>query len=126
MKKLLKYILLGILALVLYDSGKDDSPCKENFLHGEFPIENIIEEDTYLSSPQNDICLPRQISTLTVPRAQANGRHDNSNRQNQDFVKSCKVSSSKLNPLFQDNTLILYSSLTDPSHILVRLCRLII
>ena len=126
MKNLLKYILLCILALAFYDGDKDDSSSGESNLISELRIEHIIEEETFLSSPRTDICPPRQVSTLSVPRVQTSSRHDSSNRHNSEFVKFGKSISSGYNYISHNTTLIQYSPFIDPGHKLIRLCRFII
>ena len=126
MKNALKYILISILALAFYSSAKDGSSFAEyNFL-SELQVENTLEQDTYVSSPQTDICPPRQVSTLSVPRAQSSSRHDSSSRQNAEFVRFCKTISTGCHYITQNKTLIQYSPLMDPGHKLVSLCRFII
>ena len=126
MKNLLKYILLCILALAFYDSDKDDSSSGESNLISELQIEHIIEEETFLSSPRTDICLPRQVSTLSVPRVQTSSRHDSSNRHNSGSVIFSRTILSGCNYIAQNRTLTQYSPFADPGHILVSLCKLII
>lgn len=126
MKNLLKYILISILALVFYDSAKDDSSSREYDLISELQMEHSLEQETFVSSPRTDICLPRQVSTLSVPRAQTSSRHDSSNRNNSEFVKFSKTISSGCNYIAQNKYLIQYSSSMDPGHKLVSLCRFII
>lgn len=126
MKNLLKYILLSILALALYDSVKDDSSSREYNLISELQVEHILKQETFVSSPQTDICPPRQVSTLSVPRVQTSSRQDSSNRSNSDFVKFGKTISSGYNYIAQNKTLIQRSPSMDPDYKLVSLCRFII
>ena len=126
MKKLLKYILISILALVFYDDAKDDSSYREYNLISELHIEHFLEQETFVSSPRTDICPPRQVSTLSVPRVQSSSRHDSSNRHNSEFVKFGKSISSGYNYISHNTTLIQYSPFIDPGHKLIRLCRFII
>ena len=126
MKKLLKYILLSILALIFYDGAKNDSSYRQYNLISELQIEHILDQETFVSSPRTDICPPRQVSTLNVPRVQSSSRHDSSNRHNQEFIKLGKTISSGCNYIAHNKTLIQYSRSMDPGHKLVSLCRFII
>ena len=126
MKNWLKYILISILGLVFYDGAKDDSSSGEYNLISELQIEQILEQETFVSSPRTDICPPRQVSTLSVPRVQTSSRHDSSNRNNSEFVKFGKTISSGFNYICQNKTLIQHSPSMDPGHKLVSLCRFII
>ena len=126
MKNCLKYILLSILALAFYNGAKGDLSYGEYDFFSEFQMEHVLEPDTYVSAPQNDICPPRQVSTLSVPRVQTGSRHDSSSRQNSDLVKSSKTISSGYNYITRNKILIQYSPLMDPGHRLDRFCRFII
>ena len=80
-----------------------------------------------ITSPKTDICIPRQVSTVTVPRLQSNSnRHETSHRQNHEVVKSGKTINSILKYVVQKKSLIIHSSLMEPANKLVSLCRLII
>ena len=126
MKNLLKYILLSILAFAFHDSAKDVFSSEEYNLLSGLQIEHILEQETFVSSPQTDICLPRQASTLNVPRTQTSSRHDSSNRHNLEFIKFAKTITSGCNYFAQNKTLIQHSPFMDPGHKLVSLCRFII
>lgn len=127
MKKLLKYIILSILALVLYDSAKDDSSYREYEVLSDFQVEHFLEDNTILSSPHTDFCLPRQSSTLNAPRVQNNGRkQDSSSRQNFEFIKSVKTIYSGLKYIVWNKSSDHYFTILEPGHKLVSLCRFII
>lgn len=126
MKNWLKYILISILGLVFYDGAKDDSSYREYNLISELQIEQILEQETFVSSPRTDICPPRQVSTLSAPRVQSSSRHDSSSRNSSEFVKFGKSISAGFNYIAQNKTLIQYSPSMDPGHKLVSLCRFII
>ena len=126
MKNWLKYILISILGLALYSSVEDDSSSREYNLISELQVEHILEQETFVSSPRTDICPPRQVSTMSVPRVQTSNRNDSPNRHNSEFVKFGKTISSGGNYIAQNKTLIQYSTSMDPGHKLVSLCRFII
>lgn len=126
MKKMLKYILLSVLAFAFYGSVKDDFSSGDDNLISGFLVEHILEQETFVSSPRTDICLPRQVSSLSVPRVQTSSRPESSNRHNQEFVKFSKSISAGCNYTARNKTLIQYSTFMAPGHKLVSLCRLII
>ena len=125
MKKLLKYILFSMIALAFYNGARADSYCDDISLAD---IQNEITAiDCFVSSPQTDICIPRQVSTFTSVRLQTSGRRpDNFQRQNFECVKSGKVINALIRYFVQRNTILTHSSLVEPSHTLIRLCRFII
>lgn len=129
MKNWLKYILLSILALVMYDSAKADSSSTEYDHFSDIPAEYIqfLEQDSFQASPRTIICPPRQVSSVGVPRVQNSGRrNDNSGRQNFEFIKAGRVTASGMNCISRNNSQIQYFSDMESGHILVRLCRFII
>ena len=126
MKNLLKYILITILGLALYSSSKEDSSSREYEIHNILQAENLLEQEAFVSSARTDICPPRPVSTLSVPRVQHSSRHDSSNRHNSEFAKFGKTISSGHNYIAHNTTLIQHSPFIDPGHKLTRLCRFII
>ena len=126
MKNLLKYILISILALLFYDGGKDELSSSQPEYLSELQVENVLEHDSFQSSPRTAVCPPRQVSSLSVPRVQASSRYDTSGRYNTEFVKFGKTISSGANYIAQNKILIQYSPSMDPGHKLVSLCRFII
>lgn len=126
MKNLLKYILISILALLFYDGGKDELSSRQREYISELQIETLQDLDSFQSSQRSDVCPPRQVSTLSVPRVQTRSRHDSSNRYNSEFVKFGRIVSSGCNYIAQNKALIQYSPSMDPGLKLVSLCRLII
>lgn len=125
MKKLLKYIFISILALAFFSSVKD-YPSSGGSVLSEIKAELVLEQDTFVSSSRTGFCPPRQTSTLSIPRVQNSSRHESSNRQNSEFVKSGKTITSGVNYIARNKTLIQYSPHVDPGHKLVSLCRFII
>ena len=125
MKKLLKYILFSIVALAFYNGASADSYCDDISLAD---IQNEITAiDCFVSSPQTDICIPRQVPTFTSVRLQTSSRRpDNFQRQNFECVKAGKVINAGIRYFVQRNTILTHSSLVEPSHTLITLCRFII
>ena len=130
MKRWLKYILFSIIALAFYNSASGLPFDKDS----EYEVQNInyilseyIVHNTSISSQDTDFCPPRPVSTFSAPRLQSNGRrHDNSARQNFEFVKSGKTINSGIAYIVQEQSIFSHSTLIETSRRLVCLCRLII
>ena len=125
MKKLLKYILFCIVALAFYNGARTGSYTEDISLAD---IQNEITTiDCFVSSPQTDICIPRQVSIFTSVRLQTSSRRpDNFQPQNFDCVKSGKIVNAGIRYFVQRKSILAHSTLVEPSHTLIRLCRFII
>ena len=127
MKKLLKYLLLTLVTLAFHMGAKADLFAHEDIQEYECASVYTASLNVSITSPKTDICIPRQVSTVTVPRLQSNSnRHETSHRQNHEVVKSGKTINSILRYVVQKKSLIIHSSLMEPANKLVSLCRLII
>ena len=127
MKKLLKYLLLSLVALAFHIGAKADLFAREDVQEYDCASAYTTSLNVSITSPKTDICIPRQISTVTVPRLQSNSnRHETSHRQNYEVVKSGKTINSILRYVVQKKSLIIHSSLMEPANKLDSLCRLII
>ena len=127
MKKLLKYLLLSIVALAFHIGAKADLFAPEDIQEYDHASAYTTSLNVSITSPKTDICIPRQVSTVTVPRLQSNSnRHESSHRQNHEVVKSGKTINSILRYVVQKKSLIIHSTLMEPANKLVSLCRLII
>ena len=127
MKKLLKYLLLSMVALVFHMSAGDAFSIHEDINSCPAARECSAALNISISSPTADICIPRQVSTVSVPRLQSNSsRHETSHRQNFEVVKSGKTINSSLCYVVQKRSLIIHSSHMEPANKLVRLCKFII
>ena len=127
MKSLLKYLLLSIVALAFHLGAKADLFAQEDVQEYDYASAYTTSLDVSITSPKTDICIPRQVSTVTVPRLQSNSnRHETSHRQNHEVVKSGKTINSILRYVVQKKSLITHSTLMEPANKLVSLCRLII
>ena len=127
MKNLLKYLLLSLVAMAFYMGDKSDMFAHENVQEYDYASAYTTSLNVSITSPETDICIPRQVSTVTVPRLQSNSnRHETSHRQNHEVVKSGKTINSCLRYFVQKKSLIIHSSLMEPANKLVSLCRLII
>ena len=127
MKNLLKYLLLSLVALALHMGAKADSSALEDVIDCKQASGYTTSLNVCITTPKADICIPRQVSTVTVPRLQSNSnRHETGHRQNYEVVKSGKTINSCLRYCVQKKSLIIHSSLMEPANKLVSLCRLII
>lgn len=127
MKRFLKYLIFSILAVALYKvSGESgvSSSVPEPFSGSS--IESV-ELTTFLSEPQNDFCLPRQITYSSPARLKSGSRRtENVLRQNVQFVKSGSVVNPSVRLLVQHYSTTSFSSLSDPSARLVRMRKFVI
>ena len=127
MKILLKYLLLSIAALAFHMGAKADLFAHEDVQHYDCSSAYTTSLNVSITTPKTDICIPRQVSTVTIPRLQSNSnRHETSHRQKHEVVKSGKTINSILRYVVQKKSLIIHSSLMEPANKLVSLCRLII
>ena len=127
MKNLLKYLLLSIVALAFHLGAKGDLFAHEEVQDYDYASTYTTSLNVSITTPKTDICIPRQVSTVTVPRLQSNSnRHETGHRQNYEVVKSGKTINSCLRYCVQKKSLIIHSSLMEPANKLVSLCRLII
>ena len=127
MKNLLKYLFLSLVTLAFHMGAKADLFAHEDVQEYDYASAYTTSLDVSITSPKTDICIPRQVSTVTVPRLQSNSnRHESSHRQNHEVVKSGKTINSILRYVVQKKSLILHSSLMEPPNKLVSLCMLII
>ena len=127
MKSLLKYLLLSLVTLAFHMGAKADLFAYEDVQEYDYTSAYTTSLDVSITSPKTDICIPRQVSTVTVPRLQSNSnRHETSHRQNHEVVKSGKTINSILRYVVQKKSLITHSTLMEPANKLVSLCRLII
>ena len=126
-KKLLKYLLLSLVALAFHMGAKDDLFAHEDIQDYDCASAYAASLNVSITAPTTDICIPRQASTVSVPRLQSNSnRHETSHRQNHEVVKSGKAINTILGYVVQKQSLIIHSSLMEPANKLVSLCRLII
>ena len=127
MKNLLKYLLLSLVALAFHMGAKDDMFAHEDIQDYDYASTCTASLNVGRTAPTTDICIPRQVSTVTVPRLQSNSnRHETSHRQNCEVVKSGKTINAALRYVVQKQSLIIHSSLMEPANKLASLCRLII
>lgn len=127
MKNLLKYLILGIVALAFHHGVQGDSYADEKNscldIQHDFSAAGI----TSISTPESDFCIPRQVSSVNAPRLQNNcRRHETSHRQNVVFMKAGKTINAGVRYIVQKQSILAHSSFIKPSNRLLYLGRLII
>lgn len=126
MKRLLEYLLLFIVAAVLWGSA-DNAVSAPSFEDMEEMAFNGSISQTSVSSPESQCNLPRQTSIVSAPNVQNSARRTaSSHRNNLEFAKSGKVINSGLRYFVQLQSVIVHSSLAEPGNMLLCLRRLII
>lgn len=127
MRHLLKY-LLPVMAALFFLSRSDGSVAYVTNENPDFEIlSDVSAINASLSSPDADLCLPRQVSSANSQQFQNTiRRSETSHRQNYEFVRSGKTINPGLRYIVQRQSLITFSSLADPAYRLVTFCRLII
>ena len=126
MKNLLKYLVF-VLATVLFWNCADKSlsSVPEEGMTDISAIEGAVCAS--ISETDSELCPPRQVSFANSYRAQSTVRRTNTiHRSNIEFAKAGKVINAGLKYVIQSQTIITHSSLTEPSHMLLCLGRLII
>lgn len=127
MKKLLKYLIPLILATAFWNcaDAKNELPVSEEAAACMRIDETSRQSD--ISETQHEFCLPRQVSFGNTQRVQnAPRRTTGLNRNNLEFAKSGKVINAGLRFFIQQKSIIVHSSLIEPSYRLLCLGRLII
>ena len=127
MKKLLKYLLPLIIAAAFWNwsDTKHESSVPEEAIACMHIDQTSRQSD--ISETQHEFCLPRQVSFGNTQRVQnAPRRTAGFNRNNMEFAKSGKVINAGLRFFIQQKSLIVQSSLLEPTFRLLYLGKLII
>lgn len=124
MMKLLKYLTI-VLVLASFTGSADRHDDTDSRI--DFHSIAEIASDSFISSPDHEFCLPRQISFANTQRVQSAPRRTSGlHKNNVQFAKAGKLMNSVHRYCIQNKTIIIHSSLAEPSHRLLCLCRLII
>lgn len=127
MKNLLKYIILGIVALAFYNGAEGGFSVNEEKFPIDFPNELSTIYNSSLSAPDSDLCQTRQVSSVSLPRLQNNSRRsETTSRQNVTFLKAGKTVNPGIRYIVQKQSILSHSSLIRPSDRLLYLGQLII
>ena len=126
MRRWLKYLLLLMVAFSFWN-------CKDNLLSSvpeEISATQAISEavcDNIISSSESELCLPRQVSYASPIRVHNTARRTTGySRANVEFAKSGKIINAGLRYFIQRTSILIHSSLIEPSHKLLCLGKLII
>jgi hypothetical protein len=126
MKQFLKYLLLLVVAAVLWGSA-DDAVSAPSVQNMEEIVFNGSITPTSVSAQEHQCNLPRQTSIVNAPSVQNAARRTSTfQRNNLEFTKSGKVINSGLRYFIQLQSVIVHSSLAEPGNMLLCLRRLII
>ena len=126
MKQFLKYLLLLVVAAVLWGSA-DDAVSAPSVQDIEEIVFNGSITPTSVSAQEHQCNLPRQTSIVNAPSVQNAARRTSTfQRNNLEFAKSGKVINSGLRYFIQLQAFIVHSSLAEPGNMLLCLRRLII
>ena len=125
MRKLLKYLLpFMVFAVFSYSTDASEPETMEDFLK-EYAVDAASQDS--VSPTETELCLPRQISVANTLRVQNTARRANcSLRTSLEFTKSGKVINAGLRYCIQRKSILIHSSMTEPSSILLSLGKLII
>ena len=131
MKSLLKYILLGLVALLFVNSAKEFFSSAEEVsaadcveMQAEYSVQSF-----NLFSNHPDVCASLQISSVgSMFRLQNSSarKQVNNSRQGYEYLKSGKIVNLDTWLTVQRKSLICNSSLVEPACILSMFCRFII
>ena len=126
MKNLLKYLVLVFATALFWNcADKSLSSVPGEGIPDMAAIEGTVH--TSISETDSELCLPRQISFANSYRAQSTVRRTNTaHRNNIEFAKAGKIVNPGLRYAIQTQSIIIHSSLMEPSHRLLCLGRLII
>ena len=126
MKNLLKYLVFIVAAVIFQDNTERSVTSVQEKGVADM---SFIEEayHSVISETDSELCLPRQVSFANSFRAQSTVRRTNTvHRNNFEFAKVGKIVNAGLRYSIQHQSIIIHSSLMQPSHRLLSLGRLII
>lgn len=126
MKGVLRYLVLFIVSASLYNGAeKSFSPAADDSSSDFYPEAFVCQAS--LSSPDHDVCLPRQVSFAAPVNTQGSARRvEHSGRHCPEFIKAGKTVNPDIIYFVQKISIDGHSSLTEPAQMLCRLGRLII
>ena len=125
MKNLLKYLVFIVAAVIFQDNTERSVTSVQEKGVADM---SFIEEayHSVISETDSELCLPRQVSFANSFRAQSTVRRTNTaHRNNFEFAKAGKIVNAGLRYSIQHQSIIIHSSLMQPSHRLLSLGRLI-
>lgn len=126
MKNLLKYLLFFLVAASFVNcTDKSVSSVSDETEAGMSLIESL--NHTNISASDSELCIPRQEQVVNGQRVQSTTRRtNNAHRNSVVFAKSGKVINAELRYFIQQKSIIIHSTLMEPTHRLLSLGKLII
>lgn len=126
MKGVLKYLLPVITVLAFWNCmGTSVSAATEDGASAVSVADTAYHTD--ISESKSELCLPRQVSFANSQRVQTTvQRTAGAGRNNIEFTKSGKVINADIRYFTQRKSILIHSSLIEPAHKLLYLCKLII
>lgn len=126
MKNLLKYLLFFLVAATFVNcTDKSVSSVSDETEAGMSLIESL--NHTNISASDSELCIPRQEQIVNSQRIQSTTRRTNHvHRSSAVFAKSGKVMNAGLRYFVQQKSIIIHSTLMEPTHRLLSLGKLII
>lgn len=126
MKNLFKYLIPVFLGIIIgWCCGECESGDAESGLEKHAVVAAV--SGSGISSPDSEFCLPRTVSFANSQRVQTGARRTNTiNRNSLEFTKAGKVMNAGIRYFVQNKSILVHSSLLEPSHRLLYLGKLII
>ena len=126
MKNLLKYLLFFLVAATFVNcTDKYVSSVSDETEAGMSLSESLYH--TNISASDSELCIPRQEQIVNSQRIQSTTRRTNHvHRNSVVFAKSGKVINAELRYFIQQKSIIIHSTLMEPTHRLLSLGKLII
>ena len=123
-----RHILLILFCICLASTFRTEevNAAESENICAEGKISTLTEENMVLSEPDNEFSLPRQNSYSPVPRCSSQNRRNNTSTCWSPLVKSGKVINITSSGYSTDNQLLFPSGLSDDTHHLISLRKLII
>ena len=126
MVKMLKYLLAVTAAAIFWKCSNDYSTTVPEDILASMSIDQAAY-NTNLSEETSELCLPRQISFAHSSRVQNSARRTTATQRNTiEFIRAGKIINAGQQYFVQRKSIILHASLTEPSHRLLYLGKLII
>ena len=126
MKNLLKYLRFFLVAATFVNcTDKYVSSVSDETEAGMSLSESLYH--TNISASDSELCIPRQEQVVNGQRVQSTTRRtNNAHRNSVVFAKSGKVINAELRYFIQQKSIIIHSTLMEPTHRLLSLGKLII
>ena len=126
MKKMLRYLLPVIMTAVFWNCADKSASSVQEVAPADLSVMASACQ-TGISSTDMEFCLPSQVSYANSQRVQSAPRRTASTHRNGlEFAKSGKVFNACLKYSVQRRSIIVHSSMIEPSHRLLSLGKLII